>query len=255
MTGLQMAEVISLRRMNEAQYDTERAELRETYGTSSREASAKRDQALATLFYRSGWTQEELAKKEGKSQDWVSLRVRFGRFLNFTTTVVSSEIVPNNLSEGKFRSFWAQTDAPDERDRFHEVIKALQRETLIRQSNRPKIGSEIVAQFADGKWHALAKIAKALDTDEDHVSDTLCTMQRLRGTYGCRAEKKIVGTHLEYRLFKTDKTVTSTELVEKLSPILKGIEAQGKKTLATWSPTAIAILAHQLRQLLNEWSE
>jgi hypothetical protein len=39
------------------------------------------------LFYRSGWTQEELAKKEGKSPQWVAQRIRFGRFLNFSTAV------------------------------------------------------------------------------------------------------------------------------------------------------------------------
>ena len=32
----------------------------------------EREQALAALFYRSGWTQEELAKKEGKSQQWLA---------------------------------------------------------------------------------------------------------------------------------------------------------------------------------------
>ena len=37
------------------------------------EAGARFEQALATLFFRSGWTQEKLAEKEGKSQHWISL--------------------------------------------------------------------------------------------------------------------------------------------------------------------------------------
>ena len=76
-----------------------RARLRKLYGESSVETAAKRDQALAQLFARSGWTQEELGKKEGKSQDWISLRLRFGRFLNFTTTVVKTDPLPANLTE------------------------------------------------------------------------------------------------------------------------------------------------------------
>ena len=89
-----------------------RARLRELYGESSVEA--KRDQALAQLFARSGWTQEELGKKEGKSQDWISLRLRFGRFLNFTTAVVNSEL-PRNLTEWRFRELWEQTDKTETR--------------------------------------------------------------------------------------------------------------------------------------------
>jgi hypothetical protein len=32
--------------------------------------------------------------------------LRFGRFLAFTTNVVNSESLPNNLTERRFRSFW-----------------------------------------------------------------------------------------------------------------------------------------------------
>lgn len=48
---------------------------------------------------RSGWTQDQLAAKEKRSQDWVALKIRFGRFLSFTTTVVNAETLPNNLTE------------------------------------------------------------------------------------------------------------------------------------------------------------
>jgi hypothetical protein len=34
---------------------------------------------LAALFHRSNWTQEQLAKKEGKAQSWVARRLLFGR--------------------------------------------------------------------------------------------------------------------------------------------------------------------------------
>jgi hypothetical protein len=64
---------------------------------------------VAALFYRSGWTQEELTKKEGRSHDWVSLQMRFGRFLSFSTTVEKLTL-PKNLTEYRFRNYWHQTD-------------------------------------------------------------------------------------------------------------------------------------------------
>jgi hypothetical protein len=64
-------------------------------GDKRADAPAKYDQALASLFYRSGWTQEELAKKEGKSQRWISYHLLFGRFLHFSTTCSNFQIPPN----------------------------------------------------------------------------------------------------------------------------------------------------------------
>jgi hypothetical protein len=55
---------MSTYRMPEEVYERERTRLREIYGDSSKEAGARFEQELAKLFYRSGWTQEELAKKE-----------------------------------------------------------------------------------------------------------------------------------------------------------------------------------------------
>jgi hypothetical protein len=106
--------------------------------------AAKRDQAMAILFDRSGWTQEELADKEGKSQDWAALRLRFGRFWNFTTTVVKVETLPANLTEGHFRALWKQTDKSDKDEvRFHNVFTLIQAGSF-RSPNRPRIGERVV---------------------------------------------------------------------------------------------------------------
>jgi transcriptional regulator with XRE-family HTH domain len=48
-------------------------------------------QELAALFHRSGWTQEQLAKKEGVKQPRVSQLLLFDRFLNFITKVIIPE--------------------------------------------------------------------------------------------------------------------------------------------------------------------
>ena len=122
------------------------------------------------------------------------------------------------------------------------------------QSSGLASARQLKEQFADGKWHRLSNIAHKLDHDEGRVRRTLDGMVKNQ-TYGCKAEKKKVGQHLEYRIFRLDQTISSTELIEKLTPILKGLEAEGAKNMATMSPGTVAYLAGQLRRLLEEWTE
>jgi len=244
-------------RMTDAEYEFERQRLRDTYGDSSVEAAAKRDQAMALLFIRSGWTQEKLAQKEAIAQSWVNYRLRFGRFLNFITDVINPENLPNNLTEGKFRGYWSKTDKkePNERIRFRAVHALITEDLAVRAQNRPKIGKELVAMFGDGKWYSADKIAAGLNVDVALVEATLTTMRALRGTYGAKCERKQVGKGFHYRIFKADKTVRSTELTEKLTPIIKKLLVEGKKNAATASPAAVLFLAGTLQQLLDEWTE
>lgn len=50
------------------------------------------------LFCRSGWTQEQLAKKEDKSQFWVSKRLLFMRELTPTSAETSFDDMPLSRS-------------------------------------------------------------------------------------------------------------------------------------------------------------
>jgi hypothetical protein len=242
-------------RMTADAYEHERAALRAAYGESSREAAALRDQALAKLFYRSSWTQEELAKVEGKSQSWIERRLRFGRFLDFTPIGVNAENLPKNLSEGRFRSYWERTDKSEtnERIRFKQVRDLIEQSSLY-PPPRPKICEAIVKGFGDGKWHGLATIAKRVDATEEHVKDTLFTMGR-RGAAGATCERKQVGTSWSYRIFRKEKPVSSVELAEKLGPIIEGLIVEGKKTVATVSPGTVAKLAALLKRHLEEWTQ
>jgi hypothetical protein len=118
---------------------------------------------------------------------------------------------------------------------------------------RPNSGRGL-EQFADGKWHPLSIIARKIDREEGRVRRTLDRMLK-KQAYGCRAERKKVGQHFEYRIFRLDKTISSSELIEKLTPILKGLKAEGTKNMATMSPGTVAYLAGQLGRLLEEWTE
>jgi hypothetical protein len=240
--------------MTEVEYDRQRAKLREACGDNSIEAAAKRDQAIAILFYRSGWTQERLAKKERKSDSWVLLHLRFGRFLNFLADVRNSESLPKNLTESRFRSYWLRADVKEtsERSRFQAVLKLMRSES-ISAARRPSIGESIKEGFADGKWHRPGQIAEKIGADEAHVVDTINRMSK-NGTFGCKVERKRVGANTEFRIFKKEKTISFDELIEKLAPIIKELKAEGKKNMATMSPATVSHLAGKLSNLLDEWA-
>jgi DNA-binding transcriptional regulator LsrR (DeoR family) len=85
--------------MTVEQYEAERKKIIATYGDSKQDAGVRWEQELAILFHRSGWTQEELAAQEGKSQRHVGRLLVFGRFLNLDPVGLTVEPVPKNLSE------------------------------------------------------------------------------------------------------------------------------------------------------------
>ena len=60
-----------INRMTDVEYDAERQRIRATYGDTKGEAGARFEQELSRLFAVAkgrGWNQEDLAKKEGKTQ-------------------------------------------------------------------------------------------------------------------------------------------------------------------------------------------
>jgi len=250
--------VILHNRMTEAEYEAERAKLRATYGDSSTEAAAKRDQAMALLFARSNWTQEELAAKECKSQKWVDFRLRFGRFLNFSTTVLNPESLPTNLTEGRFRKYWEEADkfSGNERMRFAAVQKAM-RENLavVKPKQSYSIGKAVVADYADGKWHTPEAIAQAIpDATADGVTSVLEGIKD-NNHYKCRAEKRKYGKGHQYRIFKQDKLIATSELETKLQPLINELKEQGRSNMATMAPPEVARLAALLQRLLDGWKQ
>jgi transcriptional regulator with XRE-family HTH domain len=126
-----------------------------------KDAGAKWDQQLALLFARSGWTQEQLADKEGKSRPYITQRLIFGRFPN-VAMATSTEIPLSSLIERRFRDYWSRTEGTHARQRFAAVLKLMRSEATLRQPPVLKgLGKAIAEEFADGEWHKLETIVAA----------------------------------------------------------------------------------------------
>lgn len=247
-------------RMSEAEYDAERSRLRDAYGDNPAQAGAKREQALAILFENSHWSQEELAKKEGKSQTHIAKLLRFGRFLNISSMELITETVLSGLNERRFRDYWNKTEktagadrADSERDRFEAIIELMKDPP----GKRVKLTSGTIAEiFGDGEWHLLKDIAaKVADGDEKNTEATLQALLYPR-TQKAKAERRKHGKSFEYRIF-TDigDSVPTSEIRTKLGPILKKLTSEGKKNMATMSPGTVAMLAFEIEKLLKEWTQ
>jgi transcriptional regulator with XRE-family HTH domain len=253
--------VVLHNRMTEAEYDAERGRLRDLYGESSAEAAAKRDQAMALLFARSNWTQEELAAKEGKSPQYIARRLKFGQFLNFSPIGESAEKLPPNLTEGRFRGYWAKTNKADnDRKRYLDVAAAITAGTGklpgMPAGTDTKFGHKVVEAFGDGKYHDVQAIHDAFpDETPERIDGVLDRMQRL-GTFGVKCEERKHGRAMQVRIFpRANRAINVSEIKEKLAPLIKGLVEEGRKSTVTMSPGTVARLAALLQRHLDEWSE
>jgi hypothetical protein len=128
---------------------------------------------------------------------------------------------------------------------------------LTRNRKRPfrlNLGRLIKAQFSDGKWHSLETIVIMTGAPVKNVLSTLDRMWRW-GTYKTKCERKKVGTEYHFRLSQADKQISIHELIEKLTPILKELEVQGRANAATMSPPTVRIMTAKIQKLLEEWAD
>jgi hypothetical protein len=249
--------------MTEAEYDRERAKIAKTKA----EAGVRWEQELAALFHRSGWSGDELARKEGKGSSVISRLLKFGQFLSFLETqpIGNKSELMGNLSEGRFRQYWlTEVDGKfdklglHDRVRFRNIIQLMRERGETGERKRPiskAIGQTIAKTCPKGKWVAPDVIAAKADCTVENVHSVMDSMDRKPGSYGMKAERKKVGKETHYRVFKQDKLISSDELVTKLTPIIKGLEIEGKKHSAQRVEAEIARLAALLKRLLNEWAE
>ena len=129
--------------------------------------------------------------------------------------------------------------------------------TPTRKRNRPSgvaLGKLVRAQFGDGRWHRFETIVAATGAPEKKVRSTLDLMKRW-GTYKTKCDRKKVGKEYHFRLSPRDKQISVQELIEKLTPILKELEVQGRANAATMSPPTVRVMTAKIQKLLEEWAE
>lgn len=124
----------------------------------------------------------------------------------------------------------------------------------VKAASRFALGKQINAQFGDGKWHSFETIVAKTGARAKKVSGTLDRMWRW-GTYKTKCERKKVGAEYHFRLSPRDKQISVEELIEKLTPILKELEVQGRANAATMSPPTVRIMTAKIQKLLEGWAE
>jgi hypothetical protein len=124
----------------------------------------------------------------------------------------------------------------------------------VKPTSRLILGKQIKAQFGDGKWHSFETVVTKTGARAKKVWGTLDRMWRW-GTYKTKCERKKVGTEYHFRLSPGDKQISVEELIEKLTPILKELEVQGRANAATMSPPTVRIMTAKIQKLLEEWAE
>jgi hypothetical protein len=116
--------------MSHVKFHARIKEIEALYNTHRHGADALRDQELARLFYECKWTQQAIAQEMGKSQQWVSLHLRFGAYLHFTTDRCNFKYALETLTEWRFRDAWravGKGHAKETQDgRFERVTRWLE---------------------------------------------------------------------------------------------------------------------------------
>jgi hypothetical protein len=243
------------RRLTPDEFKRRREEIKATYGENRQQAGARFEQALARLFYESGWTQDQLAAAEGKSKTHIDRMCRFGRFLSFPPVGGNTAIPPANLTERRFRGYWEQTDKAEsnERIRFRDVLRLIEEETRVGKPpvKKTAVGEAIVEKFADGHWHELATIVKGVAATEQDVSVVLDGMEK-SGTYRCHCERRPKGKTTQFRIIKGGGLKVDMDvLLKEVRPILQDLKAEVKKSYAVYSPNALQLLIHRFEQALE----
>lgn len=256
--------------MTAQQFDLRLAAIDQETARLGEAKDAYRDQETARLFMECGWTQQQIAERMGKKQDWVSRRLLFGRFLDFMASGHNPATGSKQLTERRFREFWKRTKGTKgsknkEADRFAQVAHALEHgiphgmEALV---NKPGIGKAVLDCLADGKWYTVTQITATVEEDlvgitEEQVRDAL-TVTRKKPPAGHMVETKRISTKCQYRLVAKPSAPPDTtpaalppRFVEQVVPLLDELDEIGAMHVGRISPGMVRKVSFRLRQILD----
>lgn len=231
--------------MNDHDFEMQHKRIDATYPKGG-SLKALREQALAKLFDESGWTVEQLAEREGVSRARASQMVLFGRFLAFSTQGGGGAL-PTNLPEKKFRGYWTATDQKaKDQHRYRAVLEMIEADAGLPADLKDRI----VEEYADGEWYLAGDIAEEFEVEERHV---LAIFASLKNSKNYHCERRKNGGRPDLRIVRGEgRKVELTILQKELGPIIKALEAEGKKNMATASPGTVAALTHDLKKALDK---
>jgi hypothetical protein len=126
--------------------------------------------------------------------------------------------------------------------------------SIRKPASRLELGTQIKSKFGDGRWHSFERIVGATGAARTNVWTVLDGMWR-HGNYKTKCDRKKVGAEFHFRISPRNKQVSVHELIEKLTPILKELEVQGRANAATMSPPTVRIMTAKIQKLLEEWAE
>ena len=241
--------------MTVEEFQQEKARLVALYGDVPREASGRRAQAFAKLYAscaKSGWTYRDLAKEEGISHARVIQLVCFGNFL------VTQGYQDKKITEKEFRALWQSTEKTrTDQERYDDVAQRLahKHETPTTRTDRQavrRLSKQLIAQFADGKWHALRDMTQAVEADSILVRGIMDRMVK-EGTFQTFAERKSSGKGwYSYRMVKGGKKKIDLQVFQtEIAPVMQEMESLINDHHIHFSQAAMKMAFTQFRKVID----
>jgi hypothetical protein len=199
--------------ISDQQFDERLATIKRTYDSAREGVEAGLDQELARLFVECGWTQAKISQRMGRSHQWVSYRLLFGRFLSFSTDRGNLKSLANPLTEWRFREQWKRSgkrDKETDEERFARVWDLLEADRSETPSGyahlvkKPGIRKAVLEAMKDGKPRSVQELAAIVqneipEVDNPAIKSALARIQE-KPPQGQALHARHIGRSHKYKL-------------------------------------------------------
>ena len=255
--------------MSNDRFDARLRHIEEQHAARRESAVAYRDQEMAKLFIDSGWTQQQIAERVSRvtgkpiQQQYVSYRINFGLFLEFTTTGGKAEIA-TNLTERRFRDLYRRSEGKQE-TRFAQVLHSLEHsipQSIDAMRNKPGLRNAVIERLSDRQWYTVKQLAQKLEevlpgVAEQQLTASVGSIWR-QPPEGFKLEKKKLDARsVQYRLTKVrtqkdgEPPVAIINLYESAKPLIDELDQIGHMHECRMSPAAVRSIAIKLKKLFD----